>query len=153
MRRPGVFAFPATSVGLAFSASLLLALASPVSAKGPTSAEVCGASGCRTGNPTALSPIDGRSFSLRKPPSPAPYYAITLMWSGADDICWRLIWVPTTRALRVENLGPYSLGAPIAGRYWRTVHSALVRRLAREVRGVRPYGARRAWRAPKPACS
>ena len=126
-----------------------LAVAGALSAKSTPRATVCGASGCRDGEAWRLTPIDGVPFTSRTAPKPAPYYSMTLHASGQDGFCWRLVWVPSRHALRVENLGPTVIGAPVAGGYWRSVHERLAANLTRSARGLRPYPASRAWRAPR----
>jgi hypothetical protein len=111
-----------------------------------------GTSGCRPGDPELLNPIDGRSFGLASMPKPAPYYVAILSAPGEFGFCWRLVWVPKRRLLRVENLGRYRPGQPIAGRYWRTVHLQLARSLAEGFRGITPYAAGRSWKGPVGAC-
>lgn len=122
-------------------------------AKGPTAAAVCGASGCRAADPAQLNPVDGQPFGLAAAPRPAPYYVAFLSAPGEFGFCWRLLWVPSRRVLRVESMRPYVPGEPIAGRIWRSVDAALARRLARAVRGVTPFAGRLAWRSPKSRCA
>jgi hypothetical protein len=120
----------------------------PQETRRAVSASVCGASGCRTADSELLNPIDGHSFGLASAPRPAPYYAAILSAPGDHGFCWRLVWVPARRVLRVENLRrPNVPGTPIAGRYWRTVHLGLARSLAEAVRGLQPYAPALSWRA------
>lgn len=121
-----------------------LVTAGALPAKNAPRATVCGASGCRDGEAWGLTPVDGVPFTSRA----APYYSMTLYASGQDGFCWRLVWVPARRALRVENLGTAVPGAPVAGLYWRSVHKRLAANLARSVHGLRPYPASQEWRAP-----
>jgi hypothetical protein len=136
-----------------FAALALVALvaAPAASAKNPANATVCGASGCHAGDASRLTPVSG-GFAIRNAPRPARYYAIFIAATGRQPFCWRMIWVPQRRLLRVENLLPYVPGAPVAGRYWRTVDARFSRDLASSVRGLRPYAATRAWRAPSGHC-
>lgn len=143
-----------TVVRVVVAAALVVfpALAAAAVAKEPATAFVCGATGCRQADPALLNPIDGRPFSLATRPRPAPYFAAVLTSPGDEGFCWRVLWVPTRRVIRVENLRRWVPGTPVAGRYWRTVDASSARRLAEGVRGVRPYARNVTWRAPTGLC-
>ncbi len=131
----------------------VLAGAAAADAKSPATTLVCGASACRAADYDAITPVDSQPFTLRAAPRAAPFYTAVITGPAPAGFCWRLVFVPSRRVLRVENAGTYRAGDPVAGTYWRSVSQAYARRFTRAAAGLAPHAPAARWRGIRRACA
>ena len=129
-----------------------LAVAGTAAAKGPDRARVCGkTTACRviSGDRQVYPLISGwetAPFSERGAPRPAPYFTIAIDSTQGEPGKWFLVWIPSTRLLRVTVSGAPPYTSRTVGPYWRSAPAAAVTTFNAAVRGLAPHPAVRGWR-------
>jgi len=127
-------------------AAVALAFAPVASAKGPSSARICGLSGCVTlhgdSSIAGATSLGGGPFELLDPPPPSRYFTIATGGHGYDG---RFLFVPSRGLLCIAD----GQTSP----YWREAPPGATRALAHLTRRLRAFPAPQRWTAALPSGS
>ena len=79
-------------------------------------------------------------------PRPAPYFTFSIDSTRGESGRWLLVWVPSSRLMRVTQTAVPPYETETVGPYWRPVPRAARSAFASAARGLRPHAAVRGWR-------
>jgi hypothetical protein len=135
---------------VALATSVFLTLVATAAAKGPVTATLCGASGCTAVRD--LEPINPlwAPTELIDAPKAAPFYTLRASSPGPEGFDWSLTYVPSRRAVRIDNRGQAHPATYVTGRYWVSLSTGMTAVLSRLTARTDPYPASPTW-TPRPA--